>query len=284
MRCKYCGFTNGDDDHRCLRCGRRTGQVISAPAGISGANALAVAPAFEANETQDFLPIQDTPGTQPVLFAPAASNVIPFDRLQRQVTEKLQNEKLQRNQAAQQAPRKEASTAQQIALDFLSTAPQQRVLRNEVPAQIYCNRPVATPMHRFVAGAIDTSFILLAFGLFVGISQLAGGSFGAGKLFWEMIGLSFVLISCFYGSLFAMTGRETAGMHMTDLQLITFDGFPVDPRSRATRFASTWLSFGSGGLGLVWALADEETLTWQDHISKTFPTIRESASSFVRQA
>jgi hypothetical protein len=33
----------------------------------------------------------------------------------------------------------------------------------------------------------------------------------------------------------------------------------------------------------VWALADEETLTWQDHISKTFPTIRETAGSFVRQ-
>jgi hypothetical protein len=72
-------------------------------------------------------------------------------------------------------------------------------------------------------------------------------------------------------------------MHWTDLQLITFDGFPVDARSRAARVASTWLSFCSGGLGLVWALADEETLTWQDHISKTFPTIRETSGSFVRE-
>jgi hypothetical protein len=24
---------------------------------------------------------------------------------------------------------------------------------------------------------------------------------------------------------------------------------------------------------LVWALVDEESLTWHDHISKTFPTI-----------
>jgi hypothetical protein len=130
---------------------------------------------------------------------------------------------------------------------------------------------------------MDSAMILLAFGLFVGIAQVTGGSFGTGKLFWEMIGLSFVLISGFYGSLFALTGRETAGMHWTDLQLITFDGFAVDGRSRAARFASTWLSFCSGGLGLVWALADEETLTWQDHISKTFPTIRESSGSFVRQ-
>jgi hypothetical protein len=86
----------------------------------------------------------------------------------------------------------------------------------------------------------------------------------------------------FYGLVFAVMGRETAGMHWTDLQLITFDGLPVDGPSRAARVVSTWLSFCSGGLGLVWALADEETLTMHDHISRTFPTFRESAGSLVR--
>jgi hypothetical protein len=33
------------------------------------------------------------------------------------------------------------------------------------------------------------------------------------------------------------------------------------------------LSVVSAGLGLVWALVDEENLTWHDHISKTFPTV-----------
>jgi hypothetical protein len=36
--------------------------------------------------------------------------------------------------------------------------------------------------------------------------------------------------------------------------------------------ASGFLSLAAGGLGLLWALVDEETLTWHDHISKTFPT------------
>ena len=72
-------------------------------------------------------------------------------------------------------------------------------------------------------------------------------------------------------------------MHFADLQLITFDGFPLDARSRALRFVSTWLSFCSGGVGLLWAVADEENLTWHDHISKTFPTIREVPGTFVRQ-
>jgi uncharacterized RDD family membrane protein YckC len=125
--------------------------------------------------------------------------------------------------------------------------------------------------------------ILLAFGGFAMVLELTGAGFGTGKTFWMMLGVSFALISAFYGLIWAIAGRETAGMDMADLQLITFDGFAVDPRSRAIRFASTWLSFCSGGLGLVWAIADEENLTWHDHISKTFPTFREAPRNFVKQ-
>ena len=90
-------------------------------------------------------------------------------------------------------------------------------------------------MHRFVASSIDAALIMLAFGLFMGICQAMGASFGTGKLFWEVMGVSFALISVFYGSIFAMTGCETVGMRFTDLQLITFDGLPVDGPVRAAR-------------------------------------------------
>jgi hypothetical protein len=64
--------------------------------------------------------------------------------------------------------------------------------------------------------------------------------------------------------------------------LINFDGFPPDGRARALRLMGGWISILSGGLGLVWALLDEEGLTWHDHMSKTFPTLRESTSIVVR--
>jgi uncharacterized RDD family membrane protein YckC len=258
---------------------------MSTPTGFSGANALA--PAFEASETQDFLPLPDVAPRQTTLFTSSGTKVIPFDHLQRQASGRIQPTAQPAAKPPRPAPKSDRSSprsaAEQASLDFLSSPPAQRVLKTDVPAQIYCNRPVATPTHRFVAGAMDAAMVLMAFGLFVGITELAGGSFGTGRLFWEMLALSFALIAVFYGIAFAIMGRETAGMHWTDLQLITFDGFPVDGRSRAARVASTWLSFCSGGLGLVWALADEETLTWQDHISKTFPTVRETSGSFVRQ-
>jgi hypothetical protein len=275
MHCKHCGFANGEDDHRCLQCGRRlSGVVITAPAGYSGANALALAPLEESQ-------IPEPAPAQAAMFhearqARVAGNLIEFPA--------------QPVGAAAKPAQPPARTAQkktikppveQGTLDFIPA--RSRKLKTDVDAQIFCDLPVATPTHRCVASAIDAAVILLGFGLLVLVFQLLGGSFGEGKLFWLGLGSSLALVSLFYGLLWVIAGRETAGMHFTDLELITFDGFPLDARSRTLRFASSWLSFCSGGLGLVWAVADEENLTWHDHISKTFPTIREAPRSFVKQ-
>jgi len=290
MHCKYCGFANGEDDHRCLRCGRRTGYAIAAPASYSsGANALA--PAFDLNDTQETA-AGSPAALQPPLFTPPppgnqTPKIIPFDQIPRPGTGRLNvPQPAPAGGSSRIAPpvRKSSVSVEQGALDFVPAAPlSQRVLKTDVPAQIYCEQTVATPMHRFIASSMDTAMILLGFGMFVVAAQFAGGNFGGGKLFWITMAASFVFISMFYGLIWAIAGRETAGMHWTDLQLITFDGFPVDGRARASRLASAWLSFGSGGLGLLWAIGDEENLTWHDHISKTFPTVREVPQSFVRQ-
>jgi len=87
----------------------------------------------------------------------------------------------------------------------------------------------------------------------------------------------------FYGLLWAMARRETAGMHWTQLQLVTFDGSSLNGRDRAIRFISAWLSYCSGGLGLLWALADEENLAFHDHISKTYPAEKGSPRVLFRQ-
>lgn len=292
MHCTHCGFVNGEDEHRCLRCGRRlSGVVVAAPPEYIGANALA--PALLVNdETQEFAPVQMPTPAQPLLFTTQAApgqNVIPFDRRERQqqTTRPIQVQPAGPGQAA--APRVKARKPpappdNQGSLDFVPASPAKgRKLKTDVDAQIFCDQPVATPMHRFVASAIDGVFILFGFGLLVGTYELLGGGFGHGKAFWVGLVSALVLVSMLYGLIWAIAGVETAGMRFTDLQLITFDGFQLDPSSRALRFASTWLSFCSGGLGLVWAMADEESLTWHDHISKTFPTIREVPGTFVKQ-
>ncbi|HYA17356.1 MAG TPA: RDD family protein [Bryobacteraceae bacterium] len=307
MNCKHCGFAIGEDDHRCQRCGRRvTGVVIGAPSGYSGANALAMAAAASASpdtlDTQEFLRQRmekqiaaENKGqastelpAQSALFAGQPPKVIQFDQWRKQPPMSLPaaspapSRPAERRQAKKHAPGR--STVEQATLDFIPPPPSKtRKLKTDVEAQIFCDQPVATTTHRFVASAIDAAMILIGFGVVVVTVELMGATFGTGKQFWMLLGVTFALVALFYGLLWAITGRETAGMHFTDLRLITFDGFPVDARSRALRFASTWLSFCSAGLGLLWAVADEENLTWHDHISKTFPTIREVPRSFVKQ-
>jgi uncharacterized RDD family membrane protein YckC len=240
------------------------------------------------------------PERQPALFSTLQTGpkVIPFEQAQRHATARAGLHEpiaaaspvitpiipVRPAPARPQVRRPSLPAEAQGSLDFIvAPASRARTLKTNVEAQVYCDQPVATPMHRFVAGAIDSALILLAFGLFVIVCQAVGGSFGQGKLFWISLAMAFVVVSLFYGLIWAISGRETAGMRMTDLQLITFDGFPVDGPTRALRFVSTWLSFCSGAIGLVWSLADEESLTWHDHISKTFPTFKDEPRNFVRE-
>ena len=148
-----------------------------------------------------------------------------------------------------------------------------------------------------MAGAMDVSMVLIGFGAFAMALRFAGvylassaaagevsaPGFGTGKTMWITMAAAMIFISMLYGLIFAIARRETAGMNWTQLQLVTFDGSSLDGRDRAIRFVSAWLSYCSGGLGLLWALADEENLAFHDHISKTYPAEKGSSRILVRQ-
>jgi len=79
-------------------------------------------------------------------------------------------------------------------------------------------------------------------------------------------------VAFLYRLLWCLGNGDTPGMRFAGLRLVNFDGRPPDRDQRLLRLGASVLSLASAGLGLVWALVDEESLTWHDHISKTFPT------------
>ena len=173
------------------------------------------------------------------------------------------------------AVRRPRVSQDQGTLDFLPPLPPApRKLGTTVDAVIVCEAPVATPLHRAVAAGLDWSLVLIAYGIFLAGYFLAGGEFTANRLNYLVFGGAFGLIALTYGLMFAVAGCETAGMKWAHLRLITFDGFKPDGKQRFYRFVGSCLSLCTG-LGLAWSLADEESLGWQDHISRTFPTPRE---------
>lgn len=273
------------------------------PTSYFGATALAVS--SQPEEEADFVPTRARVPEQPQLFQVPngpSHKVIPFENLQRHATGRLSplesavatnDATLRKTAATTRAPQKRQAVPDgQGRLDFRDDVAQgERILTTGVPAQVYGDGRVAPPMRRVTAGAMDVSMVLLGFGLFALVARFvgpisgaaSGAGFGTGKAFWITLSLSIFLISVFYGVLWALARRETAGMNWTQLRLVTFDGGPLDGRDRVIRFVSAWLSYCSGGLGLLWALVDEESLAFHDHISKTYPAEKRAARPFVRQ-
>ena len=206
-----------------------------------------------------------------------AAKVIPFDSFQTAPSGATPRPRASARTGSKTSPRTNSRRnilEGQGMLDFLPPAPPKpRTLGTTVEAVIYCEDPVASRSHRAVAAGLDWSMALLAYGLFLLVYRFCGGQFVLDKTSVLLIGSVLPLLGCLYGFLWAIGGKETPGMRWASLRLTTFDGFPPERSQRLMRFAGSCLSLCTVA-GLLWSFADEESLTWPDHISSTFPTPR----------
>ncbi len=292
MTCGYCGSRNADGEHRCRRCGRKPGDTLGGNFSLHRTDgALAAAPEVLPAEPAETAHPRTAPNlsraVQGTLFqARPNSNVIPIAAYSPAKPERASRPKAETSARTAKAQPRRASARideNQGSLDFLPAATAKpRTLGTTVEAVIYCEAPVATTLHRAVAAALDWSMVLIGYGLFLSAFHLAGGQFVLTKTNVLIYAATLPLVAFAYGLVWTVAGTETAGMRWAYLRLITFDGFPPEPRQRILRFAGSCLSFCTL-VGLLWSLADEENLTWQDHISRTFPTPRASESQIFHR-
>ena len=161
----------------------------------------------------------------------------------------------------------------QQSLDFLNPVSDGTHLTGtEVEAVIYCDAPVALPVHRLLAAAVDGSMVAIAVGLFLLIFCLSGGQIVFSRQSALLAAGVLGAVVLLYRLLWCLGNGDTPGMRFAGLRLVNFDGRSPDRDQRLLRLGASVLSLASVGLGLVWALVDEENLTWHDHISKTFPS------------
>jgi len=296
MTCRYCGTRIGDDEHRCTRCGRRPEDTLTATAPVmTGAAALKLEPvailepvvmleAAPALKTRRVAPRISRPIQAQLFDERPEGNVIPIARYAPPAEPKprVKSETATRP-TAPKAPRKAKPTPEgQGMLDFLPPMPAKpRELGSTVEAVIYCEFPVATILHRAVASALDWSMVLIGYGVFVAAARALGCELTLSKSSLLGFGGMFMLVAFAYGLCFALAGADTPGMVWTRLRLTTFDGFPPELKQRIGRFFAG-CSSRCTLLGLFWALADEESLAWHDHMSRTFPTPRDAESSVFR--
>ncbi len=279
MHCPHCRAVNQKGEERCVHCGRRLAGGAPIPYPIrqgSAAAAPALQPISEEEPTSSPVSgVQEKPTYQPSLFrdSPTGNKVIPIPTL----TPLRPYQRQHREPAPRRAPNRGAASGRtqfrridsQQSLEFHDSLAEVRVQPGET---IVCDAPVAPPVQRLVAAAVDGSLILVAVGVFLAIFFFSGGQVAFDRQALSFVLLVAAVISLFYRALWCLANGDTPGMRFAGLRLVDFDGRRPDREQRAIRQVASLLSFVSAGLGLVWALVDEENLTWHDHISKTFPT------------
>jgi hypothetical protein len=131
---------------------------------------------------------------------------------------------------------------------------------------------VASLVRRALSAAIDVVVILVALAAFGYVfSRLAHilpalRSRAAALAVAAIVGMVWAA----YQYAFLVYGAATVGMRLTRLQLRGFKYWRVSRSGRRRRALGMMLSFAAAGLGVWWALLDEDTLCWHDRISRTY--------------
>jgi uncharacterized RDD family membrane protein YckC len=130
--------------------------------------------------------------------------------------------------------------------------------------------PVASIDERRIAGLIDTGCLLFAYGAFLTLFGSLGGQFTFSKLSAAVCVTTFVIVYLQYFALFTVFGGTTPGMMLRGLHVVSFSGEPPAPRQMLWRSLGYMLSAGTFFMGFLWAMWDEDALTWHDRLSHTY--------------
>lgn len=122
---------------------------------------------------------------------------------------------------------------------------------------------------RAIAAGVDAGMVLVAALVFGFTFREIAEGFPHAKLaslFAIAIGGSLWML---YQYVFLVHSSGTPGMHLAQLELVTFEGKQVPALNRRCRALACALSAGSLGLGYGWALIDEDHLGWHDRMTQT---------------
>jgi len=132
--------------------------------------------------------------------------------------------------------------------------------------------PVASLEERRSAALIDAACLAFAYGGFLALFGSLGGHFTFSKLSAAVCFSTFAFVYLQYFGLFTIFGGTTPGMMIRGLQVATFAGELPTLRHLLLRATGYMLSVGTLFLGFLWAMWDEDSLTWHDRLSGTYLT------------
>lgn len=152
----------------------------------------------------------------------------------------------------------------------LDEHPQAQERPQPAPAQPAHRIDLAPLSRRVMATAVDGCLIL---GSFFGATMMMAAHMQqapAPRTAEAMMILGVALVGILYNALFFALGFSTPGMRYAGIALSTFDDDSPNRAQLQRRLGAMILSLIPVGLGMAWALFDEDHLSWHDRISQTY--------------
>jgi uncharacterized RDD family membrane protein YckC len=177
-------------------------------------------------------------------------------------------------------PRKQEPVETRLLID-VSLPPIREEALPELPAEsvtrVYSGVfPVASIEERRAAAVVDAACLAFAYGGFLALFGSLGGHFTFSKLSAAVCFFAFAFVYVQYFGLFTIFGGTTPGMMVRGLQVVSFSGENPTAKQYFQRALGYMLSAGTLFLGFLWAIWDEDALTWHDRLSRTYLTSPET--------
>jgi uncharacterized RDD family membrane protein YckC len=177
-------------------------------------------------------------------------------------------------------PRKQEPVETRLLID-VSLPPEREAALPELPAESVtrlCSGvfPVASIEERRAAAVVDAACLAFAYGGFLALFGSLGGHFTFSKLSAAVCFFTFAFVYVQYFGLFTIFGGTTPGMMVRGLQVASISGENPTAKQYLQRALGYMLSAGTLFLGFLWAIWDEDGLTWHDRLSRTYLTLPET--------
>lgn len=148
--------------------------------------------------------------------------------------------------------------------------PEEQLLEEAMPQASQRSIKLAPLNRRLMSLSVDASLTLAAFLSLAALMVSRAGHLPGLRTVELATALAMLAIGAAYQALFIVLVPATPGMRYAGIALSTFEGQLPGRAQRCMRLAALLLSVLPLGLGLVWALFDDDHLMGHDRLSKTY--------------
>jgi uncharacterized RDD family membrane protein YckC len=123
---------------------------------------------------------------------------------------------------------------------------------------------------RLMAAVVDGALTIAAVLAFAMVAAVKAQILPTIRQFEVGAAVALAVIGLLYQALFSALAKNTPGMKYAGISLCSFDDQIPTGAQRLGRLGAMLLSLLPVGLGVGWALFDEEHLGWHDRLSQTY--------------